>query len=60
MDPLPHADAAQPLGASGLASDLTDTLLNQSENGYITTKAYLTTEMKTNRLRDRWSFTKMR
>jgi hypothetical protein len=47
-DPLPHADAAQPLGASGLASDLTDTLLNQSENGYITTESYLTTEMKIN------------
>jgi len=48
MDPLPHADAAQPLGASGLASDLRDTLLNQSENGYIKTEAYLRTEMKMN------------
>jgi hypothetical protein len=46
MDLLPHADAAQPLGASGLASDLKDTLLNQSENRDIKTKAYLTTELK--------------
>lgn len=48
MDPLPHADAAQPLGASGLASDLRDTLLNQSESGYIKTETYLTTAMKIN------------
>jgi hypothetical protein len=60
MDPLPHADDAQPLGAFGLASDLTDTLLNQSENGYIKTEAYLTTEMKMDRLCGRWSFTKRR